>query len=38
LAKSHWRLDSASDYKRKTKAHGIVSGQMPPIKPPPPKL
>jgi enterochelin esterase-like enzyme len=25
-------------YKRPTKAHGIVSGQMAPIKPPPPKL
>jgi hypothetical protein len=25
-------------YKRPTKAHGIVSGQMPPIKPAPPKL
>ena len=25
-------------YQRPTKAHGIVSGQMPPIKPPPPKL
>jgi enterochelin esterase-like enzyme len=25
-------------YKRTTKAHGIVSGQMAPIKPPPPKL
>ena len=25
-------------YKRPTKAHGIVSGQMAPVKPPPPKL
>jgi gluconolactonase len=25
-------------YKRKTKAHGYISGQMAPIKPPPPKL